>query len=454
MINSTSMPKSLDKIILPRIDRLSKLSQNREPQFSNLHPRNDNYYPIIIGSSLPTRARVLALGGPYEQAISYRREHAGNLQSGYRCYLCLEIFTTERDNILGGFREEAYVWGMRWCGNCLQKWTVDPQMILDGLHAVLKKYEKDLEIKSVWPTRFRGPYMEHPIWKPFVDAVLRKHVGLDYDTAVAKTEYSYQLASALTAVKHPVTALRRALRQDIVKIAQKMSTSSSYTGTATRFAKSTFATPTELPRFLFPARDLHEEEMFEPYDPDEEWIPDPTMSLKTSKGVHRKLESALWKRAQAQTMLNALFNPRDFGGGVTTFLRAADSWHVRRISKDLSADLVIDLFNTKFPRPPSPFYMMPAWKGMFGNRIDGHLDILLSKLFIYRNEFPFLPQLSPYELEIAKEVYFKKLALGTCVTCPVSGLLYGNRGVESFVQHLRRNHPGQYWDAHKWIVIG
>lgn len=448
-----TISKSRDKIILPKIDRLSKLSLTLIPNHCNQHPQNDPHYPLILGCLTPDRVRVLALGGPYEQSISYRRELGGNLHSRHRCYLCFEGFTTNTDKSPGGFRKEVVAWGMRWCEGCLQQWTISTQEIsnFDELHTVLSKYEENAEIKSVWSSRFRGPF--NSSWKPFVDAVLRKHIHMDFDTAVAKNNYTQQVNSSLTAVKQPITTLRRALRQDLVKVAQELSITARYSGVAATLAKSTFVTPTDLPKYLFPAHKLSEEKMFEPYDPDEQWIFDPTMALKSVRDVRRKLGDAMWKSEQARAMLDRLFNPRDFGGRVTTFLQAADSWHVRRISKNISADATIIAFNEKYPSPVSPFITTPSSITIEGDEIDCHLDVLLSKLFIYRNHHACLPQLSPHGLKLAKE-YFKKLALETCAVCPHTGLLSLPRGVEGVVRHYRECHASRYWYGHKWSIIG
>ena len=359
-----------------------------------------------------------------------------------------------KDKSPAGFRREIHAWSMRWCDNCLTEWTVTSQEIMNikGLPALLMKYEKDVGIKSVWLSRFKGAQESN--WKPFLDAVLRKDIHIDFDTAVAKDQYLRQLSRALNAVHQPITVLRQALRRDLVKIAQDLSISNSYNGISAKLARLTFAKPTELSRFLFPPRLLYEEKMFYPYDPDEEWSSDPTMALKSAAEVRRKIRDANWKEQKTRDMLDVLFHPRQFGASVTTFLRAADQHHIRRISKIVSADATINVLNKRFPTPESPFVKTPTYIGTAGDPILCHLDVLLSKLFIYRNDFTCLPQLTPDGLKVAKEVYFMKLAKETCAVCPHNGLLALPRGLKGFVRHYRESHSSKYWNSHLWCIIG
>lgn len=93
---------------------------------------------------------------------------------------------------------------------------------------------------------------------------------------------------------------------------------------------------------------------------------------------------------------------------MTAFLRAADQYHIERISNSLSAQTTIDSLNKKFPPQVSPFVKTPSYLAEEGEHtIMCHLDVLLSKLLIYREDFTCLPQLSPHGLKLGKEVCFK-----------------------------------------------
>jgi hypothetical protein len=374
------------------------------------------------------------------------------LHTGKRCYLCFEGFATTSD---GGFRNKVEDWDMYWCQDCLKQWTLPSEDIdkVIGLRSLLDKSEEDLELKSLWWARLTDP--TEASWKPYVDAVLRKLIGIDFDIAIAKQEYMRQVSKSLTSVKKPITALRQALRRDIIHIAQGLSTSSTYDNVPANLAKRTFAKPAELSTFLFRAGLLDKDRMFEPYDPKEAWLPDPTQGLTSSKKVRRKLGDTTWKTQKATEMLDVLFDAQSFGGGVTMFNKAADRYHIRRISNNISADPTIEAINKQFPPEKSPFNSSPAYLAPDGHhRIVCHLDVLLAKLYVYRGSFPNLPQLSAHELKLAKEIFFKKLVVQTCNSCPHTGLLVVPRGLEGMVQHYREAHPDQFWESEEWTTIG
>jgi hypothetical protein len=384
--------------------------------------------------------------------MSYRREFAGHMHTTKRCYLCLEILTLTQH---GGLRSETRAWGMRWCQDCLKQWTIQSEDMdkVSGLRPLLEKSGEDSKFGSLRVNTFKDS--TELSWKPYVDAVLRKSIGIDFDTAVAKEEYMRQVSKALTSTRQPVTALRQALRREIVQIAQDLSTSPNYDNVPANLAKQTFARPTELSIFLFRAGLLYEENMFDPYDPDEAWLSDPTKSLTLSRHVRRKLGDAGWKKQKAKDMLSMLFHPHIPGGGVTAFEQAARSRHIQRISRNMSADSTIKVLNKEFPPQESPFIRTPTCSAADGEHTTiCHLDVLLAKLYIYRGAFHNLPQLSPHELKLAKEVYFRKLALQTCITCPHSGLLILLRGVEGVVQHCHEAHPEKFWSSDDWTISG
>lgn len=264
-----------------------------------------------------------------------------------------------------------------------------------------------------------------------------------------------QVIKALTSTKMPITGLRQALRRDLVHLAQGLSTSSTYDNIPANLAKRTFAKPTGLSSFLFRAGLLNEERMFEPYDPTEAWLSDPTESLTSSNDVRQKLRDATWKTQKATEMLGLLFNPQSLGNGVTTFNQAADQYHIRRISGSISADTTIEVLKKQFRPHHSPFIRTPSDVAPDGlHMMTCHLDVLLAKLYVFRGAFPTLPQLSPQELKLAKEVYFKKLALKTCNSCPHTDLLTMPRGVEGVVQHYREAHPENFWASEEWTIVG
>lgn len=84
---------------------MSELSLSLDFDIGIAHPRDQRFYPTT-----PTRIRLMALGGPFQPWLDYRRELAGHLHCGMRCYICFEL--------AGKYRQYKRIWGMIWCIDC------------------------------------------------------------------------------------------------------------------------------------------------------------------------------------------------------------------------------------------------------------------------------------------------------------------------------------------------
>lgn len=84
---------------------LSELSLNLDFLFDIAHPQDRRFYPTT-----PTRMRVMALGGPFQPWLDYKRELAGHLQYAARCFVCFEV--------AGKYRRYMQIWGVNWCTKC------------------------------------------------------------------------------------------------------------------------------------------------------------------------------------------------------------------------------------------------------------------------------------------------------------------------------------------------
>ena len=124
-----------------------------------------------------------------------------------------------------------------------------------------------------------------------------------------------------------------------------------------------------------------------------------------------------------------------YGGMVTTWIKAADEYHIQRMENTISADFAIQ----KLKDEKVTSYAYPTTYTINGRirRKKIHferLGVILAKLKI--------PPMSPvrkealvegatveeevlneHELRMAKGVYFKKLLRSCCVGCPRTGLL-------------------------------
>src|SRR5271156_6319646 len=124
----------------------------------------------------------------------------------------------------------------------------------------------------------------HRHYLPFVNDVLKKHIGIDYETACAKQKYFEQVLETKSMMKKTVETHRRQLRREIVDAAKKIWDANDHPTVAYPIfiARNTFAPTHVLPKFLFPARDLEESLLCVPYDDSDVWLEDPTLALKNS----------------------------------------------------------------------------------------------------------------------------------------------------------------------------
>jgi hypothetical protein len=285
-------------------------------------------------------------------------------------------------------------------------------------------------------------------WRPFVDEVLRQKLGIDFETALAKQNYLTHLGATLTASRRPTETNRTQLRNEIVMIAKRIwdfGTGNPLVNEAIRFARSTFAPTDILHCFLFSPRSLDGSLIHLPFDHSESWLEDPTRLLNSRDIFHR---TTAWKNQAAMDMVTKLcdwssisYYQAGYGGTVTTWIRAADQYHVQRMEQTISADFAIQ----KLKEENAASYGHPTTfnnQGQLYQKVVRfeRLGVILAKLKI--------PPMSPVlkevldtkefdeekakaaeqvldgrELKMAKQVYFKKLLRACCVGCPRTGLL-------------------------------
>ena len=266
---------------------------------------------------------------------------------------------------------------------------------------------------------------------------MREKIGVDFETAVAKQQYLTQLLATSRMVSSRVRiemeACRRQLRKEIVEIAKKFWDSGvgdAEIDATIAFAKATFAPTDQLQRFLFPARNLDEDLLHLPYNDQDKWVIDHTSNLKSSRIVKsRWLE---WKEWAARDMIICLcdwaigsqYYEDGHGSAVTAWVKAADEYHLRRLKTVATAEHAISQVQAGIGSvsPASP-----------PNNLQGHantsrLQVILEKLRISPMKSDPGSQLSGEELDLVKDVFFKKLLHNCCVGCPKTGLLALPRG--------------------------
>jgi hypothetical protein len=113
-------------IVLPQINNMSELSMNVEWCCNLQHPTDTRYYPLIRTGKDSFRIRNLALGGPFQPEIDYRRELAGWLHYGRRCQICALPFHP-------AYRPYRLDFGVLFCHACHNEYTLS-RHILSGLN--------------------------------------------------------------------------------------------------------------------------------------------------------------------------------------------------------------------------------------------------------------------------------------------------------------------------------
>jgi hypothetical protein len=104
-------------IVLPQINNMSALSMNVEWSCNLQHPTDTRYYPLIRTGKGSFRVRNLALGGPFQPEIDYRRELAGWLHYGRRCQICALPFHS-------AYRPYHIDFGVLFCRACHNEYTL------------------------------------------------------------------------------------------------------------------------------------------------------------------------------------------------------------------------------------------------------------------------------------------------------------------------------------------
>ena len=421
-------PKSDMKSIyfrLPALRELSGLWEDIDLSCGAHHPHRKyrNMYPFVKSISHCdknidhyTRKRTLALGGPFDISISYRRELLGHLHYNGRCYICYESFNEHRSRM--------HRFGMQFCEPCLASLTVEPidTQKVPGLQRLLEQASNGIWHPSRFPLAAGQGY-----WLPQVDEILRSFIGIDYNTTIAKQQYlDYFYAATTPEVEKGFRAAKREARGLIVQEAKKLwdapnGFARAVTDDIDRLRRS-FAPTSKLSKFLFPDQLLHVEAIALPHDTEATWIQDQTEDLHTVYEVQTLMQSPTQIMVVARRMVTDLIQAKD---QVTTLVEAAHEWHVGRLSASLSFEQLL-----------SP--------GGAGNRAT-RFKVILEKLHLVPAEVTWGLLLTPAGSDKAKKT-LPRLIESSCIACPKTQML-APRGIDGIVGHVRQNHPNMFWSG-------
>jgi hypothetical protein len=298
-------------------------------------------------------------------------------------------------------------------------------------------------------------------YRPLVDEILRAMIGLDFETAAGVQGYMLQLLDTWKGgpQSEMLKANRRKLRRGIVERAQEIWEKTRLNGeedvmekagdpavrkqaTAKKIVVHTrerWAPVSMLPTFLFPARLLTRTNPWLPYDSNVEWLRDPTMGLETSRDVLRV--GADWIDRTAEVMLQNLviYHP---DAAVTTWIQAAEKWHIQRLKHDLYSGKYLNL---QYGGPRLEKLQDVSTRG------NNRLDVVAKKLRID----PLFPvgTLTDHEKRVAVAC-FNKIIRHRCSGCPLNNLLILPCGLEEIVRHFSIYHPYEFFLDDKWTIRG
>lgn len=101
---------------------LSELSLKLDGSYDIDHPQDRTFYPTT-----PRRLRIMALGGPFQPWLDYKRELAGHLHYGMRCSICFDI--------VGVYRPYKQIWDVTWCLKCYDLYMLSMSSTQKGTFA-------------------------------------------------------------------------------------------------------------------------------------------------------------------------------------------------------------------------------------------------------------------------------------------------------------------------------
>jgi hypothetical protein len=294
-----------------------------------------------------------------------------------------------------------------------------------------------------------------------VDEILRKNIGVDFETALQMQKYIEQLLETWKggAQSEQIKAHRRELRNDIVLRAQSVwdatmvldkdhdkefqkvaeAEMALFRRTIVQ-ARDRWAPSLILGSFLFPARLLKASKLWLPDDPDAKWPVDPTLELGTSREVLAVGQD--WINRKAHNILRDLILSQTAENGATAWVKAAQDWHVRRLRNDLYSGKYLNL---EYGGERSKHLHNPSTSRL--NR----LDVIAKKLRID----PMFPvgKLTAHEKKMAVAC-FNKIVNQRCAGCPYNNLLILPMGIEGIVEHQCDVHPAQFWLDDQWTLRG
>lgn len=239
--------------------------------------------------------------------------------------------------------------------------------------------------------------------------------------------------------------------------------------------RNRFAPTSKLREFLFPAHLLPDgvlPKLAPGQKPESGYLADPYQKviLKSPRPTARAVADTAERMLELLTNYHVgqrLYESAGRGGFCTAWTKAAEAWHVERItSRQLTGDAInafrpfltnhkktkVSLFDKlrfgelaplvderTLTKPLTP-------KGLYdSNGIGACVNYLIAdEAHIKETE-------SQRQLKVAA---FHRISMETCKRCPHNGLLLPAKGINALFQHMRHGHSTQYWECDDWDIVG
>ncbi|KAH0562284.1 hypothetical protein GP486_003015 [Trichoglossum hirsutum] len=425
--------------------------------------------PTFVAS----RARKTLLGSKYDCDFNYRREIVGCLKQPNTCIICLKGRNPD------GSIVRAKCWKLTFCFTCLEEYQIG----LTGTAETTVLRSAPIlqgDLQTLGPdSRYRLTRMRKH-FRPHLNKVALRATGYSFDMIHLLWKMMCQEKKHWKLQHSALEARRRAVRFRIVAAAEALwegrdpfpvkaanldagtVQSIPYPGmrNATKYAvfRNRFAPAHKLKGFLFSPAALSDTPSQLAYRPEQNWLLDPTMKIRTNQQFADVDDD--WVSSKASLMLNNLTNwqhPRFSmqGGRVDSWKQAAMSWHLARLERELETGAV--------------YGATYVTGGMSQAGMDRNIRRLRSLLGCVDGlqELPSLPDrgtnMTPEEyqqylhgveifrhreqLERGRQKIFNKIVRETCSSCPESAMLFFPIGLEGLCKHCLECHPRLFWEG-------
>ena len=200
-----------------------------------------------------------------------------------RCKLCLKVNGAPPGQVLPPF-----IGGLQLCSDCFSKLTVsnDDMQGVEGFKDVTLDAAEHAHRYSWTPVRHFPQQSTTFHWRPLVNELSHRECGLDFSTLQAKQIYFNHIIYTKVAYARPILAARRAVRQDLITIAQNQWTSGSVSGVAVPqingIRNSAVVPSVRIGDFLFPPHTTSAT-LYRPQNLGYSWPIDPVSALRYTR---------------------------------------------------------------------------------------------------------------------------------------------------------------------------